>query len=418
METDDHDTDHTKAHVVVIGAGPAGLSLATACAKQGLSTTVVSPDPERRWERSFGLWADELDGLAERDAISHTWASPVVHTDDPTRYEIQRRYARLDVGLLQNGMGRRAREAGVRFVDDHVKNLVHDTGGTRVGTRQGHVLDASVVADASGFGSPFVETIGRDTPAWQTAFGRLVRVQSHPWPRGEMVFMDFRSARSSETPTPPTFLYAMPLSAQLVFVEETSLTARPGLSMDELASRLDARLDRMGIKVLEVLEEERCRIAMGGPLPKLDQRVVGFGAAASMVHPASGYMLARVLRTAPAVAEGIATGLALGGPQMAAQSGWKAVWTRDALRNHELFRFGMETLCRLDVDRTRALFDTFFRLPRNAWQGFLSDGLSPEAVARTMLTVFADAEPSLRWPLVNTGLGRPGVSVFRSLVGL
>jgi capsanthin/capsorubin synthase len=103
---------------------------------------------------------------------------------------------------------------------------------------------------------------------------------------------------------------------------------------------------------------------------------------------------------------------------MAAQSGWKAVWTRDALRNHELFRFGMETLCRLDVDRTRALFDTFFRLPRNAWQGFLSDGLSPEAVARTMLTVFADAEPSLRWPLVNTGLGRPGVSVFRSLVGL
>ena len=35
-------------------------------------------------------------------------------------------------------------------------------------------------------------------------------------------------------------------------------------------------------------------IPMGGPLPVLGQPTVAFGAAAIMVHPASGYMINRV----------------------------------------------------------------------------------------------------------------------------
>jgi hypothetical protein len=118
------------------------------------------------------------------------------------------------------------------------------------------------------------------------------------------------------------------------------------------------------------------------------------------------------------VGAAIAEGLSKGGPELAARLGWRAVWSREALRKHELFRFGMETLCELDVARTRALFDTFFRLPEDAWQGFLSDSLPPAGVARTMLSVFTNAEPQLRWPLMGTGIGRRGVSVFRSVVGL
>jgi Lycopene cyclase protein len=43
-----------------------------------------------------------------------------------------------------------------------------------------------------------------------------------------------------------------------------------------------------GMKVLGVEEEEYCYIPMGGELPDLAQRVVGFGGAANMVHPATG----------------------------------------------------------------------------------------------------------------------------------
>jgi lycopene beta-cyclase len=42
------------------------------------------------------------------------------------------------------------------------------------------------------------------------------------------------------------------------------------------------------MKVLGVEEEEYCYIPMGGELPDLTQRVVGFGGAANMVHPATG----------------------------------------------------------------------------------------------------------------------------------
>lgn len=40
--------------------------------------------------------------------------------------------------------------------------------------------------------------------------------------------------------------------------------------------------------MLGVEEEEYCYIPMGGELPDLTQRVIGFGGAANMVHPATG----------------------------------------------------------------------------------------------------------------------------------
>ena len=46
--------------------------------------------------------------------------------------------------------------------------------------------------------------------------------------------------------------------------------------------------DMLGITVLGVEEEEYCYIPMGGELPDLTQRILGFGGAANMVHPATG----------------------------------------------------------------------------------------------------------------------------------
>ena len=47
----------------------------------------------------------------------------------------------------------------------------------------------------------------------------------------------------------------------------------------------------VGMKVLGVEEEEYCYIPMGGELPDLSQRVLGFGGAANMVHPATGAVI-------------------------------------------------------------------------------------------------------------------------------
>ena len=47
----------------------------------------------------------------------------------------------------------------------------------------------------------------------------------------------------------PTFLYAMPFSDTRLFLEETSLVARPAVPFEELKQRLDARLAHYGIKI-------------------------------------------------------------------------------------------------------------------------------------------------------------------------
>lgn len=80
----------------------------------------------------------------------------------------------------------------------------------------------------------------------------------------------------------------MPFANNRVFLEETSLVARPAVPYKELKQRLDKRLEYMGIKVKAVHEEEYCLIPMGGALPRLPQRVLGIGGTGGMVHPSTG----------------------------------------------------------------------------------------------------------------------------------
>lgn len=56
-------------------------------------------------------------------------------------------------------------------------------------------------------------------------------------------------------------------------------------------------------QVNSVVEEEYCLIPMGGVLPRRDQRVIGIGGTAGMVHPSTGYMVARTLGAVPQLAD-------------------------------------------------------------------------------------------------------------------
>jgi lycopene epsilon-cyclase len=80
---------------------------------------------------------------------------------------------------------------------------------------------------------------------------------------------------------------------------------------DELKRRLYRRMAYMGLSLegATVLEEEASWIPLGGPTPIIPQPNVAFGAAAVMVHPASGYSIVNSLRRAAPVAAAIAKGL-------------------------------------------------------------------------------------------------------------
>jgi lycopene cyclase-like protein len=146
--------------------------------------------------------------------------------------------------------------------------------------------------------------------------------------------MDYRSDHLSEDERrqPPTFLYAMDLGDGRFFVEETSLALAPAVPFPVLRQRLLARLAHRGVRVEAIEHEEFCLFPMNPPLPDLNQPVVGFGGAAGMVHPASGFMVGSVLRRSPGLAAAIAS--ALDDPTASAESVAAAVVDVPRLMDH------------------------------------------------------------------------------------
>jgi lycopene cyclase-like protein len=219
--------------------------------------------------------------------------------------------------------------------------------------------------------------------------------------------MDYRAdhLEPHERQGPPTFLYAMDLGGGRFFVEETSLALAPAVPFPTLRQRLQQRLAQAGVAVLEVEHEEFCLFPMNPALPDGSQRVVGFGGSASMVHPASGYMVGSLLRRAPALAEAIASALdrgpaSLQGAPLAAAA-WQALWPEELRRRHGLHRFGLEKLMRFEEARLRHFFATFFGLPTELWYGFLTNTLPLPELLAAQLRLFANAPGDVRWGLLQ-----------------
>jgi lycopene beta-cyclase len=216
--------------------------------------------------------------------------------------------------------------------------------------------------------------------------------------------MDYRCDHLSEEQRsePPTFLYAMDLGDGVFFVEETSLALAPGVPYDVLKQRLQQRLDLRGVEISEVIHEEFCLFPMNLPLPDRNQPVLAFGGAASMVHPASGYMVGSLLRRGPDLAQALAEALAnpILGSAALAQRGWQALWPIELVLRHQLYQFGLGRLMGFNEALLRTHFDTFFALPREEWFGFLTNTLPLPRLMGVMLRLFALSPWELRRGLV------------------
>ena len=340
--------------VVVAGAGPAGRAVARECARRGLRTVLVAPRPAASWRATYGLWLDEAALLPPGAGYVVARARVVTGT---ARW-LDRAYAVLD--------------------NDSVRDaLAHPDVEVRAGRLAD--VDAPVIVDAIG---PRAQG-----GAEQTAYGLRVpaSVAAPVTGPGEAVFMDWRAPR----PGPATFLYAVPLSDGRVLLEETSLARRPGLPFAVLRERLLARLAGLGVDP-GAAEAERVRVPLEVPASAGAGRVVRFGAAAGLTHPASGYGVADALRLAPAVADAIATGGAAGARRV--------VWPARARAVHRLRHAGLRTLLALGDERAGEFFDLFFALPPHRQRAYLSGREDLGGTVAAMLALFTAAP----WPLRRT----------------
>jgi lycopene beta-cyclase len=347
------------ADVVVAGSGPAGWAVAHHCALTGLDVVLVAPNPSASWPATYGLWQEECALLP---AASHVVAAPTTRVFAWSAHTLTRGYAVLDNDSVRTALA----HPGISVLADRIGEVHAGPRGCAVTLRSGRLLAARVVIDATG---------PRPGGAEQTAYGVVA-----PGGSAEAVFMDWRPAPGFD---PSTFLYAVPLPGDRVLFEETSLARRPGLDFAELRARLLARgIPHNGGKV------ERVRIPLEQPIPRRRPGVVPFGAAAGLVHPASGYSVADSFRLAPQVAAALADG--------SAEDAWRVIWPTSARIVHGLRRRGLAVLLGLEPRQLPEFFEIFFELSPVLQRKYLSERVDVRGTAEAMLAIFRAADRPLR----------------------
>ncbi|WP_414937714.1 lycopene cyclase family protein [Amycolatopsis sp. cmx-11-51] len=366
------------ADVVIAGGGPAGRALARACARRGLATTLVDPAPGRRWPATYGLWADELPALPA-SAVACAPSTTLAFGTGP--HVLDRRYLVVDNAGLRDWL-----TGGYDVAAGTVSGVDHGKHGTSVRLEDGRVLAAGLYFDATG-------ARPRGNRYEQTAFGAVLpaedalRLVDSP---DTAVFMDWRGSEQA-------FLYVLPLGDGTVLVEETSLARRPGLPLDVLAARLRARLTDAGLTSRG--REERVRIVLDVPSPRRG-RTVPFGAAAGLVHPATGYSVATSVRLADPVADAVAQAWERG-PAEAASAAHRALWPSSARTVHGLRRHGLRALCGMPPELVPAFFELFFTLPTGLQRAFTSGSEDVSGTAEAMSALFRIAPWQVRKHLIG-----------------
>lgn len=399
--------------IVMIGSGPAGMALAAALCKAGLRVSGLTPgDPAAPWINTYGIWADELDGLDLPDVLGPRWTDCSAYMHGP-EIRLDRVYTLFDNQKLQSHLMAECERGGMRWERGAAAGIEHFPTHSTVTTQDGQTISARLVVDASGHFPALVQRPAKADVAYQAAYGVKGRFSAPPVRTGQLVLMDYRADHLSATERksePPTFLYAMDLGDDVYFVEETSLAYAPAVSLDLLKDRLYRRLAHRGIAIEEERHIERCLFPMNLSLPDRTQPILGYGGAASMVHPASGYQVGMALKRASTVATAVAA--ALDGPSSpagTAQAGWAALWPSSLIRNRNLYLLGLESLMSFNEAELYDFFTAFFGLPHPQWTGYLSNTLSTSELARTMLDLFTRAPNHVRKSLFRTAGYKPSL---------
>lgn len=371
--------------VLVVGAGPAGRAVAAACAEQGLRTAVLDSAPNRPWASTYGMWSDQVPaGLP--DDVAGVRARGVALAR--TRHRLGREYTVLDTRALRAHLDARLAASEVTV--------------TRGRAVPGSLPPARMVIDAGGAGQPLSRRRPRRVAAEQTAFGLIVSPDAAA-PLvgcGEALFMDWRPVAGAGDW--PTFLYAVPLPDGRVLLEETSLARRPGLPVPELERRLLARLTGHGIAVPSDAAREVVRFPLDVPRHRAPG-VLGFGAAAPLTHPATGYQLAAALSLAPVVAAAIA-GVWADGPEAALTAAHGVLWPPAARATHLLRRRGLESLLRMPARHVPDFFEGFFALPPADRDAYLDGRARPSATVMAMAGLFRTTPWPVRLRLIGSSL--------------
>lgn len=358
------------ADLIVCGLGPAGRALAHRCLAHGMSVIAIDPAPDRRWSATYAGWHDELPEWLDPSVIATTVPHPTAW--GTRQHSLDRTYIVFNSATLRNSLNL----DGAHLVADRVVDIQHNT----VTVASAKKFSAERVIDARGIArSPRL--------AEQTAYGVVVRRDTDIAP----LFMDWRTDNGTEPGAPLSFLYAVPLSAEAMLLEETCLAGRPALETAVLRDRLQHRLRSRGIELTgsEPVERVRFPVQGGRPGPRR------FGAAGAFTHPATGYSITASLAAADTVALD------------------SSAWHAQARAVHALRSAGLRVLLALPPADLPVFFDAFFTLPPRLQRSYLSGRTDLGGTITAMRALFATLPAPLRRRVATATLGIPIRSPLR-----
>ena len=188
--------------VVIAGAGPSGLAVATRVAAAGFKVAVVDPDPLGKWMNNYGVWTDEFEAMGLEDCFDVVWPSATVYLDSSGQGErtLTRPYARVDRPKLKRKLLEQCIQHGVAFHYAKVTDSASTTETTDIICSDGLRLKSTFAVDATGHSKALVKYDGKYDPGYQGAYGITVNVESHPFDVDKMLFMDWRDDHLDEYP--------------------------------------------------------------------------------------------------------------------------------------------------------------------------------------------------------------------------
>jgi lycopene beta-cyclase len=284
--------------LAIVGGGLAGalIALAVKARRPDMDVRLIEAGP------SIGgnhLWSFFTSDVAPRDRwlvaplISHRWTRYDVAFPGRAR-TLGTGYCSIESAQLDRVV--RASLPAQAVMTGRAAGLVTPT---RVELSDGDRVEAKGVIDCRGAGDFAALDLG-----WQKFVGREIALAA-PHDQERPLVMD----ATVEQADGYRFVYALPFSAERIFVEDTYYSDGPELDGETLGARIDAYVAGRGWPVAETVREESgvLPVVMGGDFEAYWQAggagVAKAGVRAGLFHPLTSYSLPDAVRTAMLVAE-------------------------------------------------------------------------------------------------------------------
>ena len=231
------------------------------------------------------------------------------------------------------------------------------------------LVDAVVVVDASG---PWPALVHRSDegdeprpaahPTARTTVGVIARCSTPPGPDGACILMDWSGPAEGGRESEPSWSSAFDLGDGQWLVRQTALTSAPDLA--GLSDRLRERLAVAGVAAADVGVVQENVVPLGLPIPSGRQRTVGFGAAAAMADPLTGWSIGSLLHAAPSLAQAIVAAFdRRATPAGVSAAAWGAVWPAERRRARAVELCLLRSMLRLDRAKAQAMIDGLLSQP-------------------------------------------------------